>query len=100
MPDPTAKPPEDEWGPTRNEILDVVLIKDGVAPHNANPEDFRRINVAAEGTYAAAQHADVVAAEKEGYTILQVVKPGFQNEHERAAKDRANSAGYTDRTKV
>ena len=89
-----------EWGPTRNEILDVVLIKNGVAPHNAAPEDFRRVTVSSPGTYEAQSHEDALKAIGEGYNVLQVVKPGFQNEHERAARDRANASGMTDRTKV
>lgn len=91
-----------DYGAPRTEAFDVVLVKDGVLPHAAKPEDFKRIPLTAEGAYAARSHAEVDAAEKAGFTVLQVMGPGQATEAERMARSRAQDAiyGAFDRTKV
>lgn len=88
----------------RAERFDVVLLKDGVAPHTAKPEDFRRLPVTADGgPYNARADAAVLKAEAEGYTIVQVVSPGHRPEAERDAIRRAHEAAMgppLDRAKI
>ena len=47
---PGDKKPQGDYDAPRGETLDVVMLKAGVAAHDAKPEDFRRVTVQAEGT--------------------------------------------------
>lgn len=100
MPTDPAAPKHGEYDSPKSENFDVVMLKKDVLPHKATEDDIKRVNVSAEGTWNARSAPAVEAAEKEGWTILQVTKPGFLNEHERAARERAHHIALTDRTKV
>jgi hypothetical protein len=87
----------------RAERFDVVLCKDGVGTHAAKSDDFKRVNVQTEeGAYGARSLPEILAAEKEGYTVVSVVPPGQLTEGERMARQRAHDDTYGafDRTKV
>lgn len=98
MPD---QPKPDEFSRPRGERLDVVLVKVGVAPLQANSKDLRRVTVVADGPYEAQTHVDVTNAMQQdgGWTFVQVCKPGVPQEFETLAK-RREAAELTDRTKL
>lgn len=103
MADPT--PPDPRNGPyyaPRGEAFDVVMLKNGVPPHTAKHADFRRESVTATESYQARFDPKVAAAEAAGFTIVQVVSPGWRPEAEREAIRREHEAAMPplDRTKI
>lgn len=100
---PPSDPRKNDYAAPRDERFDVVLCKDGVGIHAAKSEDFKRVHVATDqGAYGARSLPEILAAEKEGYTVVSVVPPGQKTEGERMAQQRAHASEYgeLDRSKV
>jgi hypothetical protein len=104
MYDPDYKPrATGDTYPTHRENFDVVMLKTGVSPTTAKPDDFRRVNVVAGSPFEARQAAEVAAAEAEGWATQDVKPPGSPSELEHQAGLRAHEAAMgppTDKTKI
>lgn len=84
--------------PQRTEAFDVVLIKNGVAPHTAKSADFKRVRVTGTDTIDALT-SEIVGAEKD-YRPLFATPPGAITEPEAMARSRELEGPATDRSKI
>jgi len=79
----------------REELFEVVLLKEGVSEHDAKTTDFKRVAVSARDPLQALMHKD---AEVKGYRKLMAAKPGIPIEAEVMARRRElDAAGHTHR---
>lgn len=69
--------------------FEVLCIKVGKSSLNCLPEDLKRYPTTADSPLQA-RFAVAETVEKDGYTVLQTVTPGFITEVERHARIRAS----------
>jgi len=79
--------PWQEPARTHEEMFDVVMVKDGAAPHSALPEQLKRVTVMASSTLAARSAPEVES--QAGWRAFQVTVPGVATPEEVNARQRA-----------
>ena len=85
---------EKDWDVIHQQNFHVVILKTGVTDMDAQPEDYRRVDVRAGSIGKAYESAEVVAAlaEDGGYQIVRAMPPGVRTEGEINAQKRAYTA--------
>lgn len=93
--------PKDDYYTPHSESFAVVMLKNGVAPHTAKPDDFLRVSVVARDAFSARSDAQVTAAEAT-HQVVQVMNPGGFCQAESDARRRAYDDEHPafDRTQV
>jgi hypothetical protein len=87
--DQREKKGSDYYAP-RAEPFDAVMLKTGVSPLDAKPDDFMRVHVVATDAAAAREGDEVKAAAATGYQLHQLVGPGVRTQDEHRAQERAH----------
>lgn len=79
----------------REELFEVVMLKEGVSEHECKATDLKRVPVSARDPLQALLHKDATV---KGYRALMAAKPGVPIEIEIMARRRElDSAGHTNR---
>lgn len=69
----------------REELFEIVMLKEGVVEHEAKTTDLKRVQVSARDPLQALLHKDATV---KGYRALMAAKPGVPIEIEIMARRR------------
>jgi hypothetical protein len=81
----------------RKESFDVVLLKEGVNPMEAKPDDYKRVPVQATSTLAAQMLDEAQVA---GYRPVNATPPGYTTDDEVMARQRELNGPPVDKSKL